>query len=133
MANPVYLSVDDVWAINDLILRAEGQTSLLLNRGTLESALLRAQTAAYYQQADLVEQAAVLIGGIAFAHAFLDGNKRTAAVAGVAFLDRNGLHVSTVGDQLGREIESLVKHPASQDEATQQFLGWLRTVVEPHL
>src|SRR5215469_13375786 len=108
MANPVYLSVDDVWAINDLILRAEGQTSLLLNRGTLESALLRAQTAAYYQQADLVEQAAVLIGGIAFAHAFLDGNKRTAAVAGVAFLDRNGLHVSTVGDQLGRHIESLV-------------------------
>jgi hypothetical protein len=44
MANPVYLSVDDIWAINDLILRAEGQTSLLLNRGALESALLRAQT-----------------------------------------------------------------------------------------
>jgi death on curing protein len=131
VADPVYLNVDDVWAINDLILRAEGQTSLLLNRGALESALLRAQTAAYYQQADLVEQAALLIAGIAFAHVFLDGNKRTAAVAGVAFLDRNGLHVSTRGDQLGHRIESLVKHPASQDEATQQFHEWLRSVVEP--
>jgi death-on-curing protein len=131
LADPVYLSVNDVWAINDLILRAEGQTSLLLNRGALESTLLRAQTAAYYQQADLIEQAAVLIAGIAFAHAFLDGNKRTAAVACVAFLDRNGWHVSTPGDQLGRQIESLVKHPASQDEATQQFHEWLRSVVEP--
>ncbi|MGO8949181.1 MAG: type II toxin-antitoxin system death-on-curing family toxin [Ktedonobacterales bacterium] len=131
MANPVYLSVDDVWAINALVLRAPDQTSLLLDRGALESALLRAQTAVYYQQADLVEQAALLIAGIAFAHAFLDGNKRTAAVAGVAFLDRNGLHVSTSGDQLGRQIESLVKHSASQDEAVQQFHGWLRSVVEP--
>ena len=32
MADPVYLSVGDVWAINDLILRAEGQTSLLQTR-----------------------------------------------------------------------------------------------------
>ncbi len=60
MADPVYLSVGDVWAIDDLILRAEGQISLLLNRGSLESALLRAQTAAYYQQADLVEQAVIV-------------------------------------------------------------------------
>jgi hypothetical protein len=41
MADPVYLSVDDVWAINDLVLQPHDQTSLLLNCGGLERAVLR--------------------------------------------------------------------------------------------
>ncbi len=131
MTDTVYLTVDDVWAINELILRAEGQTTLLLNRGALESALLRAQNVAHYQQADVIEQAAFLMAEIAFAHAFLDGNKRTAVVAGGAFLDRNGFHITAVGDEFGRQIEAMVRHAGSQDEATQQFLIWLRNAVEP--
>lgn len=131
MTATVYLTADDVWAINDLILRAESQSTLLLNRGALESALQRAQTVAYYQQADVVEQVAFLIAGIAFAHAFLDGNKRTAVVAGVAFLDRNSMHVTAVGDDLGRQVEAMVHHAGTQDDATHQFLDWLRTVTEP--
>ena len=55
MTATVYLPADDMWAINDLILRAESQSTLLLNRGALESALQRAQTVAYYQRADVVE------------------------------------------------------------------------------
>jgi death on curing protein len=131
MTDTLYLTADDVWAINDRILRAYGQTTLLLNRGSLESALLRAQNAAYYQQADVVEQAAVLIAGIAFAHAFLDGNKRTAVVAGSAFLDRNGFHVAATGDEFGRQIEAMVRHAGSQNDATKQFLEWLRSAIEP--
>ncbi|HEX5440370.1 MAG TPA: Fic family protein [Ktedonobacterales bacterium] len=91
MTATVYLTIDDVWAINELILRAEGQSTLLLNRGTLESALPRAQNVAHYQQADVIEQAAFLLSGIAFAHAILDGNKRTAAVSGGAFLSSQRL------------------------------------------
>jgi hypothetical protein len=48
MTNTLYLTVDDVWAINGLLLRVEGQSTLLLNRGALESALLRAQNVAHY-------------------------------------------------------------------------------------
>jgi len=71
------------------------------------------------------------VAGIAFAHAFLDGNKRTAAVSGSAFLDRNGFHSTAVGDEFGRQIEAMVRHAGSQDDATQQFLEWLRTATEP--
>jgi prophage maintenance system killer protein len=70
------------------------------------------------------------MAGIAFVHAFLDGNKRTAVVAGVAFLDRDSRHVTAVDDDLGRQAEAMVQHAGTQDEATHQFLEWLRTVTE---
>jgi hypothetical protein len=47
--------------MNDDILRREGSQSLLRERGALESAVMRPQTAAHYEQADLVTQAALLI------------------------------------------------------------------------
>jgi death-on-curing family protein len=47
--------------------------------------------AAFYEQADLVTQAAILIAAIALSHPFLDGNKRTAVIAAATFLDLNGL------------------------------------------
>lgn len=91
----------------------------------LESALLRAQNATHYRLANVVEQAALLIAGIAFAHVFLDGNKRAAVVAGGAFLDRNGFRITAIGDEFGRQIEALVRHAGRQVDATQQFLIWL--------
>jgi len=44
----------------------------------LDSAVHRAQTAAYYGGADLFLQAAALANGIALNHPFIDGNKRSA-------------------------------------------------------
>ena len=91
----------------------------------LESALLQAQNAAHYQLANVVEQAELLIAGIAFARVFLDGNKRTAVVAGGAFLDRNGFRITAIDDEFGRQIEALVRHVGRQADATQQSLIWL--------
>lgn len=124
-----YLSAGDVWAMNDDILRREGSQALLRDRGALESAVMRPQTAAYYEQADLVTQAAFLIAGIAMAHPFLDGNKRTAAAAGATFLGLNGFHIASVGDEYGRQIEALVHYPDSLDAATRRLIAWLRPLV----
>jgi len=126
-----YLSADDVWAMNDDILRRDGGQSLLRDRGALEGAMTRPQTAAYYEQADLITQAAVLIAGIAMAHPFFDGNKRTAAVAGAVFLGMNGYRIASVDDEYGRQIEALVTHPDTLDAATQRFIDWLRPLVVP--
>ncbi len=93
----------------------------------------RAQNAAHYQQADVIEQSAFLIAGIAFAHAFLDGSKRTAVVAGSAFLLRNGFRITTTGEEYGRQIEAMVRHAGGQDDAMQQLLQWLRTVAKSEL
>ena len=49
---------------------------------------------AHYQQADSALQAAVLAHGIAETQPFVDGNKRTALVAMLTFLELNGYTLS---------------------------------------
>jgi death-on-curing protein len=117
--------------MNGDILRREGSQSLLRDRGALESAVVRPQTAAYYEGADLVSQAALLIAGIAMAHPFLDGNKRTAAASGATFLGLNGYRIASVGDEYGRQVEALVNYPDSLEAATHRFTDWLRPLLIP--
>ena len=42
------------------------------------------------------------------AHAFIDGNKRTALIACVTFLELNGFTLKNAHGLLGKEIEALV-------------------------
>lgn len=100
----------------------------------LEGALAAPQAAAHYEQADLIMQAAILIARVALAHAFVDGNKRTAAIAGAVFLDLNDylLDIMPTDDTYGREVEALVIHHADFDAATQRLVGWLRTHTVPN-
>jgi death on curing protein len=56
----------------------------------LESALNRPMNARFYEGSDLPRQAAHLLWGITKAHAFIDGNKRTAWIATQYFLDLHG-------------------------------------------
>jgi len=126
-----YLTADDVWAMNAAILRREGDQSLVRDRGALESAVMRPQTAAYYGQTDLVAQTAALITGIALAHPFLDANKRTAAIAGATFLRLNGYRIASPDDMFGRQIMAVVNRTSDLGTTTQQFTGWLRSAVMP--
>ena len=127
-----YLSLGDVIAIHQFILERMGSRPLpLRDEGLLESAIMRAQMAAYYENADLVRQCALLSFGIAQAQAFLDGNKRTAFGAADAFLRLNGL--SYEGDYLdmAKELEAVATRPGSLEEATTHFEVWLRAHVSP--
>lgn len=119
-----YLSADEIWAMNDGILQRDGNRSILLDRGALEAAATRPQTVAYYEGADLVAQAAALITGIALGHPFLDGNKRTAAIAGYIFLDLNGWRLVYDGDEYGRQLEAYVL-ANDRDAARQALVEWL--------
>ena len=72
-------------------LSREAADAELRDVGLLDSALARPAHAAYYADADLPEQAATLIWGIAQNQAFVDGNKRLALVVTLTFLEVNGL------------------------------------------
>ncbi|MGH2517707.1 MAG: type II toxin-antitoxin system death-on-curing family toxin [Ktedonobacterales bacterium] len=86
----IYLTAGEVLAFNREILRRAGQSSALLReRGLLESAVQRPQNASYYTGADMVEQAALYMVGIAVNHPFVDGNKRTGYITGMTFLQIN--------------------------------------------
>lgn len=99
---PVYLTLADVLELHALIIDATATEAAdqLRNRAGLESALARPETYAHYQDADLALQAAVLAHGLAEGQQFIDGNKRTALIAMLAFLEINGWRVEASDPEL---------------------------------
>ena len=61
--------------------------------------MARPQQAAQYAHADLAEQAATLLWGIAANQPFVDGNKRAALVVTLTFLEVNGHSVDLSEDE----------------------------------
>jgi death-on-curing protein len=124
-----YLTTYDVIAMNNQIMERMGDQSGLRDENALESAVLRPQMSAHYAGASLAAQAATLMAGIALAHPFVDGNKRTALAAGTTFLIANGQWVVCKPTELGQQIEQLITRSSSLDDAIDHFTGWL----EEHL
>jgi death-on-curing protein len=107
-SEPVYLTVADVLELHALIIGATTAEAAdqLRNRSGLESALARPETYAHYQRADVALQAAVLAHGIAEGQQFIDGNKRTALIAMLTFLEINGWRVEAPDPELANLILS---------------------------
>jgi len=61
--------------------------------------MARPQHAAQYADADLAEQAATLLWGIAENQPFVDGNKRVALVVTLTFLELNGYRIELSEDE----------------------------------
>lgn len=129
MAEIRYLSADDVIALASEWFVRKGYSPPILRgngRQLLESGVARAQNAAFYADADLIDQAAALANGIALNHPFLDGNKRTSWIATATFLRVNGLPLSDrAADQLAQVLIDL--HETSDRTRTDAELAtWLR-------
>jgi len=99
---PVYLTLADVLELHALIIGATAAEAAdqLRNRAGLESAIARPETYAHYQDADLALQGAVLAHGIAEGQYFIDGNKRTALIAMLVFLEINGWRIEASDPEL---------------------------------
>lgn len=69
--------------------------------GLLESALARPQASAYGEDAypGVYEKAAALMHSLVRNHALVDGNKRLALAATIAFLGMNGIRLTLSNDQ----------------------------------
>ena len=80
-----------VLAIHDRQLAEHGGADGIRDIGAIESALARPANLAAYGDPDAAELAAAYMFGLAANHGFVDGNKRTAWVAGRVFLVDNGL------------------------------------------
>lgn len=93
-----YLTVEQVLEIN---ARVMGGKHVLRDAGLLESAVARPQASAFGADAypDLVSKAGALLHSLVLNHAFAEGNKRTAVLAMVVFLDLNGWVVNWDQDE----------------------------------
>jgi death-on-curing protein len=111
-------------AIHDRQLAEHGGTSGVRDEGLLESALARPQQLHAYGDPppDLADLAAAPAHGLARNHPFLDGNKRTAAVACETFLELNGATLEA--DDL--ELYPLYLALAEGKLGERDFAAWLR-------
>ncbi len=93
MIEPIFLSVAEVLEIHSQQLNAYGGIQGIRDQGLLESAVMTPQSSfgGEYLHQDIFEMAAAYAFHIAENQPFLDGNKRTALVSGLAFLDLNGI------------------------------------------
>jgi death on curing protein len=107
MNEPEFLTVEDVLLIHDEQLEAYGGIQGIRDNGLLESATMMPQAGfgGEYLHHGLFEMAAAYAFHIAENQPFLDGNKRTALVAALVFLDINGFVIS---DENMRLYEAMI-------------------------
>jgi death on curing protein len=102
MIAPEFLDLEEVLEIHALQLDEFGGIAGVRDRGLLESAVEQPRATGFGEllHADLFEMAAAYLFHIVKNHAFLDGNKRTALVAALVFLDINGVSLERDDERL---------------------------------
>jgi death on curing protein len=92
VSEPIFLTLDEVLQIHARCLVEHGGSEGIREPGLVESALASAKNTLHYGRGDLFDVAASYAFHLAESQAFLDGNKRTAVVAALVFLARNGVY-----------------------------------------
>jgi death-on-curing protein len=92
VTDPIFLSLDEVLRLHTRSLAEHGGSEGVRDMGLVESALASAKNIFYYARGDVFDIAAGYAFHLAEAQAFVDGNKRTAVVAALVFLARNGVY-----------------------------------------
>lgn len=93
MTEPVWVPLQAVYIIHDRQIARHGGAAGIRDTALLETGHARPRNKFAYEQADIMTCAAAYGFGIAKAHAFIDGNKRTAFVVAATFLRLNGYYL----------------------------------------
>jgi len=128
------LTLEQLLQIHALVIKATGGGVGLRDLGRLEAAIATQTQNVFGEElyASTIEKAAAIIRGIVADHPFVDGNKRTAMLAGLTLLEINSMSfvaakgeiedfaVSIAIDQLDVPAVAiwLRKHAASSSEQT---------------
>lgn len=120
----VWVPIQALYIVHDRQIARHGGAPGIRDTSLLEAACARPLHLAVYGDPDVHALAASYAFGIAKAHAFIDGNKRTAFVACATFLRLNGGRVLRPDPARGvRMMEDL----AASEITEADFASWLRT------
>jgi death-on-curing protein len=119
---PEWVFRETVLTLHEQSLAQFGGSAGIRDEGLLESALGRPQNLVAYGQPTLFELAASYAFGLAKNHPFIDGNKRTAFVTAVLFLELNG-QVFQAGE-VDAAVRTLALAAGEMSEA--EFAEWLK-------
>ena len=125
MTEMSFVQKDVVIYLHDSSIKAHGGTPGLRDDGLLESALGRPPNRWHYEGdtgLDVFDLAAAYAFGLAKAHAFHDGNKRTAWAAAATFL---ALNSRTIRPRVSDAIVQIVRLTVG-GVTEAEFAEWLR-------
>ena len=108
--------------LHDENLATHGGDSGMRDEGLLDSALMRPENLAAYEQPDFAALAASYCVGIAKNHPFVDGNKRAALLATGLFLLLNGKKLTASQADATLAILGVAASEISEAE----FAAWVR-------
>ena len=123
------LTIDQVLALHDLAIQEFGGLAGLRSAELLASAVLTPQQSAFAEDAypTIADKAGAYAASLSENQPFLDGNKRTAALALLVFLDINGYELRQSDDEIAVMFEDLAQQHI--DRGT--FIGWVVAHAQP--
>lgn len=125
----LYPNLSDILQLHELVVDATGGSPGVRERALLEAAVERPRQT--YGGEDLYtsiwSKAAALFESLIKNHPFVDGNKRTAAVAAIEFIERNGFRFVATNQQL----ESFALAAAEKSPGIDAIAEWFKTHSEP--
>ncbi len=126
--SPVFLELAEVLAIHRDQIRRYGGREGIRDLELLQSALAvpAATFSGNFLHADLPEMAVAYLFHIVRDHPFIDGNKRTGAVAAMVFLLLNDREFSAPQDKLVETVVAVAAGKLSKAELTLFFRRWTK-------
>lgn len=129
------MSRDLVWISKAVAIRVHAEQLAIhggdagfLNEDRLDAALARSRTALGYDpDLSLEELAARMAVGIAMGHPFVDGNKRTACVVSMMFLELNGIEISASNPEAATVFEGVASGDVTEDALSRWFTENMKT------
>jgi death-on-curing protein len=123
-----FLSVDDVLLLHTDTVDADGGLHGVRDHGLLDAAVAmpRQQFGGEFLHQDLAAMAAAYLFHIAQNHPFVDGNKRAAVMAALAFLRVNNVKRLPPPTELEAVIRRVAAGGMTKDELTKWLRGHLK-------
>jgi death-on-curing protein len=122
---PAFLNTDDIITINKKVVIKYGGFCGLRGRSLVEICVDSVINNYYYKKPDLIELAVIYVFSIAQNHPFLDGNKRTALMSMLIFLDLNDVETDFLAKELEDNVVKIVTKEIKEDE----FLRWIKKFI----
>jgi death-on-curing protein len=116
---------EEVILIHAEILKATGGSEGLRDKNGLDYALKAAENRLNYETEELAKLAATFAYHLSQAHAFVDGNKRIAAVVAELFLILNGAKLNATNDEIVELYLAIAASKMSREDVEQKFAEWL--------
>lgn len=120
---PVFLALDEVVEIHRDQIERYGGSPGIRDIELLQSAVAMpiAGFSGNYLHSDIYEMAAAYLLHITRNHPFVDGNKRTGAVAAVVFLMMNGIELNAAEDSFEGMVRSVAEGKTDKAKAASFF------------